>query len=363
MDVLPRLIQVDRRSVEVRTPGDLLHGIDRLAVVRNDRLGDLVLSLPAVSALHRAYPHACLALVVRPDLVPLARMFACVDEVIEAPTDARGLRSMFEGLDVDLMVCISRDAAVARAAAGARVPNRVGTGYRLYSPLFTRSVGERRRAGERHEVEYALSFAHRSGAPAEEATFPIEVPPGNGNRVGDWLRSHRVVDPFVVLHPGTGGSCPGWPAGHYTELAALLEAGGARVVISIGPADSAIAEALDRTGGIPGSLPRFTGGLADLTVLLSRANLVISNSTGPLHLATALGTPTLGFFAPWPTCGAVRWGPYAANGWALQADSSGVTRWSRARRARSAQALMAGISPEVVVRCVQDLTRGRAPRI
>ena len=129
--------------------------------------------------------------------------------------------------------------------------------------------------------------------------------------------------------------CDGHDLSQTEPLAALLEAGGSRVVISIGPADSAIAEALDRTGGVPGALPRFTGGLADLTVLLARANLVISNSTGPLHLAAAPGTPTLGFFAPWPTSGAVRWGPYAANGWALQADSSGVTRWSRARRVRS----------------------------
>jgi len=363
MEIHPRLIQVDRRPEEVRTPGELLSGIDRLAVIRNDRLGDLVLSLPAVAALRRAYPRAGLALVVRSDLAPLARMFACVDEVVEAPADVTGLRAMFEKLDADLMVCISRDSAVARAAAVARVRNRVGTGYRLHSPLFTRAVGERRRRGGRHEAEYALSFAHRSGALPGEADFPIEVPSTHGDRVAEWLRSRGIEGSFVVIHPGSGGSCPGWPAVHYEDLAVRMVADGANVVISIGPLDAAIATALDRTDAIARALPRFTGGLADLAALLSRADLVISNSTGPLHLAAALGTPTLGFFAPWPTCSAVRWGPYAANGWAIEAHSGEAGRWSRAERVRRSETLMAGISPRVVASWARDLIQGRPPRV
>ena len=87
MEVTPRLLQVVRRPEEVRTPGETFPGIRRLVVVRHDRLGDVVLSLPAIEALRRTYPEARLALMVRPEFVPLARMVPVVDEVLVAHAD------------------------------------------------------------------------------------------------------------------------------------------------------------------------------------------------------------------------------------------------------------------------------------
>ena len=144
MHVTPRLQQVVRRDKEVRTPGELFPDVQRMIVVRHDRLGDLVLSLPAVEALRRAYPDARLGLMVRPDLAPLARMVDGV-EVLPAHVDRAELRREIERFEADLIVCISRRAGMSRVAARARVKRRVGTGYRIYSPLFTRTVNERRR--------------------------------------------------------------------------------------------------------------------------------------------------------------------------------------------------------------------------
>lgn len=362
-ELTPSLLQVEQRAEEVRTPGEPFPAVRRLIVARDDRLGDLVVTLPAVHALRQTYPEARMALLVRPGLEPLAEMVDGVDEVLAPPADLRELQLEIEGFDADLFVCISRGARTPRAAARAGARQRVGTGYRVYSHRFTRLVGERRRAGGRHEVEYALSFAHRSGAAAAPATFPLSIPDLASSRAAAWLSTSGVHGPFVVLHPGSGGSCPRWPAGDFVRLGRELVAAGIEVVFSIGPKDGWCEALLDEAPGAVRSLPRFTGRLDLLTAVLSRAAVVVSSSTGPLHLAAALGTATLGIYAPWPTCAVTRWGPYARNGWVLAAECEEARSWSRAERRRRGPELLAGIRPDLVARCAIALSRGGAPRL
>jgi heptosyltransferase-2 len=363
MQVRPRLRKVDRRPAEVRTRGEPFERVRRLLVVRDDRLGDLVLSLPAVDALRRTYPGARMGLVVRPDLAPLARMVPALDEVLEAHTDRARLRREIARFEPDLLVCISRSAGIAWSAVRAGVRERVGTGYQFYSPLFTRTVGERRRAGGRHETEYALSFAHRAGAPGGAEVFALAVPDDATAAVADWLETRGLDGPIAVLHPGSGGSCPRWPVRHFAELAALLRAEGARVVFTTGPEDAWCAEALDASSRPVREVPRFRADIDRLPALLRSAALVVSNSTGPLHLAAALGTPTLGIYAPWPTCGVARWGPYASNGWAVAAECPEARRWSRGERRRLGEPLLAAVRPTEIARWATALLDGREPRV
>jgi ADP-heptose:LPS heptosyltransferase len=353
LTVKPSLTQVARRADEVRTPGRPWTDVRRVVVARHDRLGDVVLSLPAVAALRRAYPDAELALWVRPPLLTLASMVRGIDVVLEAGPGRKAQRSALERFRPDLCVVISRGLTAAWAAWQAGVPHRVGAGHRLYSPLFHRRVAERRRAGGRHEVEYALSFAHRAGALGGPEDFELRVPAEATARIDAWMRSRDIDGSCVVLHPGSGGSCPAWPAQHYLELARGLHRLGHQVAWSIGPDDAAIAHALD-AGGEPATRV-FDGGLCDLAALLMRSALVIGSSTGPLHLAAAVGAPTLALHAPWATCGAGRWGPYADNGWALVAEAHGAARWSRARRRRDGSALLAALRPEAVLDCATKL--------
>ena len=86
-----------------------------------------------------------------------------------------------------------------------------------------------------------------------------------------------------------------------------------------------------------------------------RAGVVVSNNTAPLHVAAALEKPVLGFYAPWATCGAQRWGPYADNGWALEAECAEADGWSRRERQRRAAAIMSRIEPQQACRSVVDL--------
>ena len=112
-----------------------------------------------------------------------------------------------------------------------------------------------------------------------------------------------------------------------------------------------------------GELPLFGGDLPTLAALLRRAALVVSGSTGPVHLASALRTPTLAIQAPWAACGVTRWGPYSDNGWGLVAEHPRAPGWSRRERARHGAALMAAVSPEVVLTHVRRISRARAETV
>ncbi len=363
MQASPRLVQVERRAEEVRTPGERWPDVRRIVVVRNDRLGDLVLTLPAVDALRSSYPGAWLALLVRPATAALARLVEGVDEVLEDTGDADRLGATLREFRADLLVSISPGGRIPWVAMMARVPHRVGQGYRVYSPLFERRVDEHRHAGARHEVEYALSYAHRAGAGGRPARFPIVVPQTARDCVAGWLETHRISPPYVLLHPGSGGSCPAWPTGHFVRLATLLRAEGVTVVLSLGPTDESAAKVLDAAEPEVRRLPRFGGDLQALAACVAGASLVISNSTGPLHLAAALKTPTLAFHAPWPSCAPGRWGPYAADGWCLVADLPGAERWSRRERVRGGADLLATISPAAALSCALALLDRQAPAL
>lgn len=362
LDVTPVLAQVDRRPEEIRFPGEPWSEIRRIVVIRNDRMGDLVLTLPAIHALRRCYPAAWIAVLVRGDLVPLARMAEEIDEVIADPVDSGVLVRILEEYRADLSLCVSREARSSWAVWKAGVPRRVGTGFRIYSPLFHRRVDEHRQAGTRHEVEYALAFAHRSGAgELDRVRFPLNVPETATESLGNWLALQKIEKPFVVLHPGDMSPCPDWPAAQFIELATLLEAEGIPVVFSLGMGNPPFSEMLDAEHPAIRSRPRFSGDAAALAALLSHCAALVGGSGGPVHLASALGIPTLAFHAPWSSCGVGRYGPYSENGWAIVAELEEAKHWSGRKRRKMADRLMAGIPATAALRCVRSFLQGELP--
>jgi ADP-heptose:LPS heptosyltransferase len=320
--------------------------VRRLVVARTDRLGDLMLTLPAVDALRCAYPGVRLELLVDSALTEVAMRFDGVDEVWETPPTTAALAAKLRERAPDAIICIARTGRLAVAAARAGIRHRLGAARRFYSPLFTRTVGESRRSGDRHEVEYALSFAHRVGAMGAPARFPIKLRPEDLAGARSWMQGHGLSPgEFVVLHPGSGGSCPRWPMERFAELAALHRSRGISQVWSVGPGESAPAAAE----------PLHRGSLPSLAALLRASAGIVASSTGPIHLAAALGRPALSIHAPWASCGVQRWGPYGGGGAGVVAAAEGASQWSRAERRAGASELMRGVPAGFVFEAARDL--------
>jgi ADP-heptose:LPS heptosyltransferase len=161
----------------------------------------------------------------------------------------------------------------------------------------------------KHECEYNLDFLEffKDGDVISRPTvYPVEKDLRNARRI---LREAGIGEPFVVLHPGSGGSADRWPLEKFILLCSVLKGAGLEVVIS-GSSDEG--ELIDHVCEKMNLSVTHIAGETDLRTLaavLSLARTVVANSTGPLHLAVAVDTKVVGLYPGKRIMSPVRWGP------------------------------------------------------
>ncbi len=288
--------------------GPRVRGVERIAVLRANFLGDLVLTLPALTALRAAYPDAEVTLLGAPWHAELLEgRPGPWDRVVVVPPwpgvhDAP--RASREGPEVDRFLAGQReegyDLALQLHGGGgnsnplvAALGARVTAGARdTGAPPLDRWLPY---ASDQHEVLRCLELVGLVGA------VPVTLEPRLAVTAADAAAADAVLpagpDPLVALHPGAQDPRRRWPAACFAELAGDLAAAGARVVL-VGAGDddrAAAAEIRGRTRApvldLVGRLTR--GGLAGV---LARCRVVVGNDSGPRHLAEAVGTATVGVF-------------------------------------------------------------------
>jgi ADP-heptose:LPS heptosyltransferase len=287
-------------------------------VVRTDRIGDLILSLPVAEAIKQGDPGAEVYYVTSPRTSEIARACPFVDGVIEYDESTGGIGPVFDlaravrALGPETALVLRPTLRVSLALALAGVPRRVGTAYRYYSFLFTRTVREHRKFAEQHEAQYNLSCL-RAVLDVGDGTYTpvIKMDAAAGGFAREAIKERDLEHKrFVIVHPGSGGSARNLTPKSYARLADIIESRFAlRILVTAGKDELPLVDELDshrsreslRLTGIPR--------LLDLAAVIAQARLFVSGSTGPMHLAAAMGTPTLSFFSPVRSCSPRRWGP------------------------------------------------------
>jgi len=278
----------------------------RILVLRNDRIGDLVLALPLVQALKDA--GAFVGVLAAPYTVDLLRSDPRVDAlVVDGPAALDQIRT--GAFDTALVLWANwRNAWLIRRSG---IPERIGPSLRPFSWLFTRRLDLRRSRGATHESDLNFDFGRALGleCPVPEPRLHLAAEAAHTARA--WLKKNGPAGkgPLVFLHPGSGGSAQPWPAERFAALGLeLRKSHQARVVVSGGPGDSSAVEACAAGLG-RGTVRCCDLDLAPFAALLGEAALFVAGSTGPLHLAAAQGTPVLGLYPPLRAMSPLRWGP------------------------------------------------------
>jgi lipopolysaccharide heptosyltransferase II len=113
-----------------------------------------------------------------------------------------------------------------------------------------------------------------------------------------WRQQHGLSDarPLVALAPGAVGPAKRWPVEHYAELARRLAAEGATILVLGAPHERDLAVAIAAAGGP--AVRDFTGPLRDSVLALKAADAAVANDSGLLHVAAAIGTPSIGIYGP-----------------------------------------------------------------
>jgi lipopolysaccharide heptosyltransferase I len=272
----------------------------RLLIVRLGSLGDLIHTLPAVSAIRRAHPDVEIDWLVDAvhrdllDLVPILTRVITLDRPSVAGwLQARAaLRARGYAAAVDFQGLV-KSAALAWLSGARRTVGFERTALR--EPIAAWFYTERVAADDsRHVIEKNLQLAAAMGADTSRFDFPlatVESP------VLDALRASGLAA-FALLNCGAAWPNKRWPADRFGRVAAWLrERHGLASVVLWGPGEDALAAEVARaSGGAAMAAPRTS--LRDLLALARAARLMVSGDTGPTHIAAAVGTPIVAVFGP-----------------------------------------------------------------
>lgn len=286
--------------------------VREVLVLRLDRIGDLVMSLPALARLRAALPDAHLALAAGRWSLDVARR-APVDEVLEwsAPWAGRphegstsvasllGAALARRGRAPDLAIDLQGDlrAVLLMAATGAR--RRVGYANTGAGRLLTDVVPLDETVSWVEQNERAVRLALDAAGVPSDVTVPRPALVTARERATARARAGAGSGPLVGVHPSGGRLIKQWPVERWAEVVSRLQAAhGARVVVTGSSADRPLAAALgQRTAGpvvdLAGALD-----VGETLALLAELDLFLSSDTGPMHMAAAVGTPSVSVFGP-----------------------------------------------------------------
>lgn len=329
----------------------------RILLVRADNIGDVLLTTPAAASLRKRYPLAFIGYLCRSYTAPLFDGNPAVNQVIAVDDGFPfGVLKSIKDLKFDVSVHFYVEPKGALLAVWAGIPKRIGPLSKIWSALLTEKIVQNRSQVEKHEAEYNLDLAKACGPPGGEAGADgVSAPPviclsGLEKREGAQILSRvlGVENPRpVVIHPGTKGHVEAWPLRSFLDLAVKIGDRGEKVVFTAGIGEKKIVdEVLNLSHKNVRVIPAGSLNLRQLASVIFQARLFVGNSSGPLHIATAVGVPTISFFpkAP-PVTSARRWGPF------------GNDSLNRVLSPEREQVPLSSISPDAVMLEVDSVSR------
>jgi heptosyltransferase II len=290
--------------------------IERVVVRGANWVGDAVMTVPALRELRRVLPRAHVTLATRAWAEGIFRGADFLDDIlISEEAGGTALSTLREAREwrarrFDLAILFPNAFAPALVAALARVPARVGYATQGRGPLLTHTLHVPDWRGLRHEVFYYLNIVAELEQMLHGSSSPESDEPRTGLVVSDERRQEarellrgsgaRLERPLVALCPGsTNSRAKRWPAERFAALAdSLMEKAGAEVaLIGTGEELDVSEEVARRMRKRPVVLTGETD-LGQTVAVLSVADLLVTNDTGPAHVAAAVGCPVVVIFGP-----------------------------------------------------------------
>lgn len=299
-----------------------------LLIVRTDRIGDVVLSLPLAGIIKKHYPECKVSFLVRCYTESIVKGNPNVDEILLLKEFENKIsfneninQLIQKNFDSALVVYPTLPTAWIIFRSG--IKHRVGTGYRWYSFLFNHKVFEHRKYAERHELEFnvkmLLEFDINESIEKSNVNFNIIVDESKLEKVKSILKFNgwKKDEKIIIIHPGSGGSAVDFPSQKFNELMKKIEANQNSFLIVTGlPSEKKLCDEI--TAGTTSLNLAGELNLEELTALISHCDIFISNSTGPIHIASALNKFAIGFYPRIIECSAKRWGPYSTKGFVFE---------------------------------------------
>ena len=276
-----------------------------LAVCTGGGVGDLIAATPAMSALARTFGSP-LTVLASPYAAPFLRGHPAVADVM-SDDNATPIRETIEAVrarDFTHAVVFWSTSRVAAIVQRARIPVRVGQSRRLYSWRYTVRVPVRTESGDvtSRWSDVQMDYARALGAVAEASDFVIDIPidAADEREADAVLAGAGATGRFIIFHTVRGMRLDGvrWPVESFAKIGdALGRAFDARIVLTGTAEERAVIDEIASRMSTPHANIAGSTSLRELAAVLKRSALVVALDSGPMHIAAAVGAPTVGIFA------------------------------------------------------------------
>ncbi len=286
----------------------LFKDVKKILIRSANWVGDAVMSLPAITSTRLSFPQADIAILTKPWVAEIFHNSPIVDRVIlyQSPGIHQGIQGKWrlaqklkeEGFELALLLQNAFEAALISCLA--RIPRRAGYNTDGRSLLLTHPVACNQKIKKGHQVDYYLEMVESLGFLSVRRTPYLEVSQEQQEEALRMLKSLgvRETEEIVGISPGaTYGSAKQWFPERYGKLVEQIGKNlGARILIFGSHGDKKVALQVRQNARIP--LIDLTGitTLAQAMALIARCRLLITNDSGLMHVAAALGVPLIALF-------------------------------------------------------------------
>ena len=298
--------------------------MQKILVIRNDKLGDFMLAWPALSLLKRQYPDTQITVLIPAYTRPMAEICPWIDNIIiddqhhGCLADARHLAKKIRACHFNISISLFLQTRTTLALWLARLPQRFGPASKPAQLFLNRRLRQRRSLSLKPEYQYNTDlvryFISRNGDTVKDEQQPpyLQFDRQEISTLRQTYRAQYTIDShtrLVFIHPGNGGSAVNLSITQFAELAHRInEKCPVHFVLTAGPDEKQSALELSaKIEEIDHSIYHSTNGLINFAKFISICDLFISGSTGPLHIAGALNVNTAAFYPARRSATALRW--------------------------------------------------------
>ena len=332
--------------------------MQRILIIKPSSLGDVVHGLPTLQALRRRFPSAEMHWLVKREWAGILERAEGLHRIWTVARGVGGWLSVVPDLRAERFDVVLDLQGLFRSAALAWLtgcPRRIGfANGREGSPLFyTDRVPVP--TPEMHAVDRYLLLSARAGVPVpDKVEFRLCPTAADREHINALLRRHGIMPGtvWIAVNPVARWVTKRWPLGYFAQVAdAIQNSGLGRVVLIGSESDRAATETVKQAmRSIPLDLTGSVS-LTHLPALLASPALLITNDSGPMHVAAAVGTPVVALFGP---TSAARTGPYGGDHTVLTSDVPCRPCLSRHCQQADPLVCLTSITSETVVAAVRQ---------
>jgi ADP-heptose:LPS heptosyltransferase len=294
--------------------------VKRIIISRTDNLGDVILTLPMAGILKREFPDSTIIFLGKKYTKPIIDACGNIDEFIDWDEISRRIedgkwKMENETLNADIMLHVFPVKAIQKLAQKAKIPIRIGTSHRYYSWFYcNKLVHYGRKKSNIHEAQLNFKLLKPLGITREYPASEISCMYG----LTKIPSSTNILKPDpkrfnLILHPKSKGSAREWGLDNFSKLIDLLPEDRFHISVTGTKEEGELMKDFlfqyrNRVNDMTGKLS-----LSELLSFINTFDGIVAASTGPLHIAAALGKRAIGLYAPMRPLFPERWAPLGKN--------------------------------------------------